>query len=146
LSGLVQPSVTAELMTELSDLIHRGQDWDRIGQIRETLAEEFGCRKGWIWSRRPFTLSQRARRSNHARRQGPQDAARIIDHTHFYREAKRPYLPAALVSHLYDWPEVDPAVEHACHRLGLRYEAVIDFPSWWYPGRTQIVLYMRVSS
>ena len=32
-------------------------------------------------------------------------------------------------------------MEAVCIELGLRYEEIIDFPSWWYPGQTTLLLY-----
>jgi hypothetical protein len=111
-----------------------GQDAQR------RLAEEFGRRHGWRLSDSCFTLYQLGRRLS--KYDHLIDTFSLTDHPFFYRETTKPYRPAALAVHLYDWcPKKESEVVELCKHYGLIREVVRDFPSWWYPGWTQLVLY-----
>jgi hypothetical protein len=114
-------------------------------EAKRMLAEEFGRRHGWKRSRAWFCLGQLARQSNQRKDQEGFDEGRfhhmMLDHSYYYRETNRPYRPAAIAVHLYDWPADKLDIENICRRLGLRCEAVMDFPSWWYPGETHLIVY-----
>jgi hypothetical protein len=66
-----------------------------------------------------------------------------LDHPFYYREPNRPWRPAAIATHLYDWPSYRDKVADLARRFDISAEPVSDFPSWWFPGWTTLVLYRR---
>ena len=109
--------------------------------IQKKLAKEFANRQPWAATQRGFTLAQLGRRSNRSQRGDWGCSTRVADHPYFYRELERPYKPAAIAAHLYDWPDQEVDVKEAVQEFGLSYRVVRDFPSWWYPGETTLILY-----
>jgi hypothetical protein len=66
----------------------------------------------------------------------------LFDHTYCYREASRPYRAAAVAAHLYNNSVDHPGdLAERAERMGLTLSWP-DFPSWWYPGRTALALYV----
>lgn len=131
----------AQNAPENEERIRRVLRQDRIGRLMQRMAKQFGRRHGLYLASRCFTLEQLAARtrSKTVRSRIERGAFNITAHAFFYCD--RSGRPAAIAAHLYDWPNAGPEIETSCLTLGLRYEAVIDFPSWWYPGKTQLVLY-----
>ncbi len=113
----------------------------RSREIEQGLATAFGQLHGWALSPTRFTLTQLAQQSNQRRHRYVDDPNGVMDHPYYYRETQRPYRPAGLAAHLYNWPYCGPHVEFYCLKIGLRYESIIDFPSWWVPGQTTLILY-----
>ena len=108
--------------------------YKRIKDLTGKAAAEFGRLRHWRLTGEPFTVGALA--GLPAEVQVPR---RFLDHPYYYRDWRG--RPVAIAVHLYDWPEVGPEVEEICERVGLHYEAPVHPPSWWYPGRTQLVLY-----
>jgi len=109
--------------------------------LQQALAAEFGRRNGWTRTRRRFTLyALRNRKVFDGRSNQGQDGEWFdyphYDHGYFYRTPDK--RAAAVVVHLYDIP-VDLDSWAAAHGL----EALRpDFPSWWNPGGTELVVYV----
>jgi hypothetical protein len=112
--------------------------WRREKRIQDQVAVEFGRSRGWKLSRKMFSLEQL--RTGRPMR-GSKDYAGIsprFDHPYWYRAGR---VPVAIACHLYDWDgwhEEEFAAE--CKRHGLQYSVVTDFPSWWLPGWSQLVV------
>ena len=60
-----------------------------------------------------------------------------FDHPYYYRRGRH---AAAIAAHLYGWPHVRERCEATARQHGLVLE-VPDFPSWWFPGQTTLVVY-----
>lgn len=116
----------------------------RSDEIKLMLAEEFGRRNGWNLSKRWFSWGQLSRRSPQRTLKEESDGLphphEVADHRYFFRRDKR---PAALAVHLYGWPDphCQASVADVCTKYGLVAREVTDFPSWWYPGVTHLVVY-----
>jgi hypothetical protein len=116
----------------------------RSDEIKLLLAEEFGHRHDWNLSRRWFGWGQLARRSVMRTRQEEWDSTpqphEVADHCYYFRKDKR---PAALAVHLYNWPAeyCQASVAAVCSKHGLAAREVTNFPSWWYPGVTHLIVY-----
>ena len=106
------------------------------------LAEEFGRLHGWQRSKHGFNLHQLSNGKCSAKIPGLMWSWEPIDHPYLYREREKPYRPSALVVHLYgdgsNWK-----LEEFCSYYGLHYRIVDDFPSWWNPGNTTLIVYIR---
>jgi len=109
---------------------------------RQRLAVLFGKRHGWRLSKSDFSPAVLARgglfngRGYHVD-PWPRD---LVDHGYFYRKDRK---AAAVTAHLYgifDYAKRrDTEATAALH--GLRVIWPEDFPSWWLPGRTTLVVY-----
>ena len=138
-----------KLTQEMLELIESGQlrrrdpytGTYRDSEIKQVLAGEFGRRYGWKLSRSCFGLKTLSGRLRHCVHDYASGDALAIDHPYFYRDPVRPYRAAALAVHLYNWPDVQPEVEAICERSALTFEHITHFPSWWYPGHTELILY-----
>jgi hypothetical protein len=65
----------------------------------------------------------------------------MMDHAYFYRVNGR---PVAIVAHPYMHdPGVRSECEHWAHDNGVLISFPTDFPSWWYPGHSTLVLYTQ---
>ena len=113
---------------------------DRKYRLMRDVAREFGRLRGWTLARKTFSLVELAGRTDQEKLAFT-TTTRVLDHAFHYRENRAPYRPAGIAVHLYEWPDVGPDVEAICFELGVHYEAILNFPSWWYPGVTQLVLY-----
>lgn len=146
LTHLQTETLVDELLTIIAD---RSKDrrlssrpFYRSIEIKLELAREFGRRNGWRLSKHWFTWGQLARGSHCRTRQdcfdGLPNPHAAADHRYFFRRDRR---PAALVVHLYNWSVCRPDVAKVCDRYGLAAREVDDFPSWWYPGATTLIVY-----
>jgi hypothetical protein len=113
--------------------------------IERRLALDFGTARGWTLSPSPFGLITLGRGKQHAggRRDDEGngyfrgDIAHCFDHPFWYRRGRN---VAAIATHLYAWPHVRPQCQMVANRFGLAVEAP-DFPSWYSPGGTTLVVY-----
>jgi hypothetical protein len=112
--------------------------------IQHHLAVEFGRRHGWTLSAKDFTIQCLARRGHHDPHgffQGNTDA---LDHPYFYRAKGH---ATAIAAHLYrgagDTREDQITAWAAAHDLAASFPT--DFPSWWFPGWTRLVVYQPVT-
>jgi hypothetical protein len=121
--------------------------YDEQNELAMMLAVEFGRRHGWQVSGRPFTIRQLRTQSYKTGDDDEDDSFghdAIFDHPYYYRESRGRYLPAALAVHVYDirYHRKEIAAFAANHGLKARVVPEKEFPSWWYPGRTRLVLYL----
>ena len=112
-----------------------------LASDRTWMVREFARRHGW-WHRRDDHFT-RAMLTEQRRRRRPSDGdyRGWSDHDYFLRDAEG--APAAVVGHPYDLSTVERrvALARGADAYGLRVTFPDDFPSWWYPGRTAIVLF-----
>jgi hypothetical protein len=148
--GAKEPT-NAELAEELAALLARQRELygqsgcpivnAEISSVRHRLCERFAASRGWR-SGREFSLRCLSRGTIHDGRRGwasmtdrlPHD---VGDHPYYFRTLDR--RAAGIAVHLYDVPKID---DRRAASRGLRAEFP-DFPSWWYPGRTTLLLWTR---
>ena len=125
----------------------------RERRLHDSLALEFGRRRGWRWS--PAPACSRIRRFfggsvweavGSVWEAFEEEAERIApppryDHPSFYSAGGD---LVAVVSQPYDFSVEDrhEALEWARAR-GLAFWRLVDFPSWWYPGQTTLCVFAR---
>lgn len=117
---------------------YNSKDWLSCLKIHETLAREFAIFNGWRLSKPSFGLGQLARRSNQSRRHEPTLPPHPFDHNYFYREIVPPYRPAAIATHPYTFD--DSQFLELATKYGIDVQLIEDFPSWWFPGSTHLIL------
>jgi hypothetical protein len=124
------------------------------------LAVEFDRRRGWILAQHGFGIRTvaankvwttdgdgwRAGQDHEYSALNEERDLRLstptpIDHPYCYRDQGKPHRAAALVVHLDNFDK-DRIKEFAA-RHGVIAEFPTDFPSWWYPGSTRMVVYRR---
>ncbi len=121
----------------------------RVSEMQKAAAQRFGQRYGWRRSRTEFSLVCLAKGAMHdgasgyRTRTGCGDHHDEFDHPYFYRCDRR---AAAIAAHLYNWPANDAACRRIAAEYSLNFEVVTDFPSWWNPGGTTLVLWTPASS
>lgn len=107
-----------------------------MDNMRTSLATEFGCRQGWTYRQydriSPGDLS--------GRWTAPEDDP-LVSNAYTFRHPDGS--PAAIVGHVYG-----TAPNETCNVLTKRGETLAlsvsfatNFPSWWYPGRTTLVVF-----
>jgi hypothetical protein len=132
----------------LSSAVRRSER--RLEALQHSAAWTFGEARGWRLSRSTFGFVTLARSRRHGgwRRYDHQadngngyfdgESAHACDHPQWYRRDRK---AAAIVAHLYGWPDCRPACEALAARYGLEL-LVPDLPSWWVPHRTQLIAYI----
>src|SRR5206468_2375896 len=104
------------MMTErLTAEIESTREQSRLKKLTRKAAMQFGRQHGWTLTNRPFTLEELAGQSRERVSAQGKYSKRIFDHPSFYRDYQG--RPAAIVVHLYDWPEIGPDVEVACEQM-----------------------------
>ena len=114
-----------------------------ITRLRRRLAQMFGERHGWRYTRAEFAPAVLARRgmANSDRSCPSAWPYPLIDHPDFFRTADR--RAVALAAHLFvtsPGKRNDAAAWAAQHHLRVEFPA--DFPSWWVPGGTTLCIYL----
>jgi hypothetical protein len=118
---------------------------EKINEKRIRLATLFGEQHGWKQSKSSFSLKVLARGKVHSGRdyndfhfQG--FTLTTIDHPYFYRTPTR--RAAAIAAHLYDAtrPKDEIELKEWAEKIGL-VATFPNFPSWWYPENTRLVVY-----
>ena len=112
--------------------------WD----LGAALARQFGQERGWNWTDRDFGTRVLARRGVHYGRRNAWEEAdlfpdSVVDHPYFYRRNRK---AAGVAAHLYDVDYHWSAILQFAQAYGLRVTRP-NFPSWWFPGWTTLVLY-----
>jgi hypothetical protein len=112
--------------------------------LQQRLAVDFGRMHGWRLSDQPFTAETLARGGVHDGSSERRYDPTFCDHPYWYRSSRH---ARAIAAHLYDI-DIGRAVRRAeiptwAEEHGLR-ASFPDYPSWWYPGRTTLVLYEPV--
>jgi hypothetical protein len=117
----------------------------RHAELQRTLARRFGAERGWTLSSSAFSLRTLSRGKRHGGRyilngdgffEG--SIADCFDHPYWFRHDGA---AAAIAAHLYGFPHNKADCEAVAAEYGLRFETP-DFPSWWYPGGTTLVVYV----
>ena len=118
-----------------SDAIYQG-----LRATRQRLAVLFGERHGWRLSKSDFSHSVLARRGLFNGR-GYHDPwpRELVDHGYFYRKDRK---AAAVAAHLYGTFDAAKRqdTEATAALYGLRVTWPEDFPSWYLPGRTTLIV------
>jgi len=105
---------------------------------RRAIREAYGARRGWICVDEPFSLRALACVSEVAE----EWPIEFTDHRSFWEKAGR---PVAVCAHLYGCDQTKrEAARVWASRHGLRAAFPVDFPSWWYPGRTTLIEFTRI--
>ena len=138
----------ASAVTDYQDKLRAAKSYPRINALqqdqhatRQRLAVLFGERHGWHLSKSAFSPSVLARRglfNGRGYHVDPWPRA-LIDHGYFYRKDRK---AAAVAAHLYG--TFDAAnrqdIEATAALYGLRVTWPEDFPSWYLPGRTTLIV------
>jgi hypothetical protein len=124
----------AALADELAKLCEASEgyapkQWWRMERIQNQLAAEFGRRRGWKRSRLSPSSAYRDLFGGPA-------LMHQIDNPYLYRMPNGHY---AIASHVYNYDRDEDRALAARHNLIV--EHVTDFPSWWYPGHTKLVVW-----
>lgn len=110
--------------------------------LQQRLAVLFGATRGWTLSRSDFTAAVLARRGLFDGRGTCADPwpRELIDHPFYYRKDR---MASAVAAHLYGTFDATKRQNIAAlaELKGLRATWPEDFPSWWLPGRTTLVVY-----
>ena len=115
--------------------------YQALRATRQWLAVLFGERHGWRLSKSDFSPSVLARRGLFNGRGYHVDPwpRELVDHGYFYRKDRK---VAAVAAHLYG--NFDSAKrqdnEATAALYGLRVTWPEDFPSWYLPGRTTLIV------
>ena len=138
----------ASAVTEFQEKIRDAKGYPRINALqedlqatRQRLAVLFGERHGWHLSKSAFSPSVLARRGLFNGRGYHVDPwpHELVDHGYFYRRDRK---AAAVAAHLYG--DFDAAKRHHTEATaalyGLRVTWPEDFPSWYLPGRTTLII------
>ena len=138
----------ASAVTEFQEKIRVAKDYPRINALqqdlqatRQRLSVLFGERRGWHQSKSAFSPSVLARRGLFNGRGYHVDPwpRELVDHGYFYRKDR---MAAAVAAHLYG--NFDAAkrqdTEATAALYGLRVTWPEDFPSWYLPGRTTLMV------
>ena len=135
-------------VTDYQEKLRDAKGYPRINALqqdlqatRQRLAVLFGERHGWRLSRTDFSPSVLARHGLFNGRGYHVDPwpREIVDHGYFYREDRK---AAAVAAHLYGTFDVAKRqdTEATAALYGLRVTWPEDFPSWYLPGRTTLII------
>jgi len=111
-----------------------------INDQKRQAAIEFGKDRGWKLSDAPFDLETLARRGVSGGSYWSRRPRELLDHSEFYRVNRR---AAAIVSHTYLMGDnYGLSKAHECaDAFGLVFEWIGTEQSWYYPGRTNLVVF-----
>ena len=138
----------ASAVTDYQEKLCAAKSYPRINALqqdqhatRQRLAVLFGERHGWHLSKSAFSPSVLARRglfNGRGYHVDPWPRA-LIDHGYFYRKDRK---AAAVAAHLYGTFDAanrqDTEATAALYRLRVTWPE--DFPSWYLPGRTTLIV------
>ena len=138
----------ATAVTEFQEKLRDAKRYPRIHALqqdlqatRQRLSVLFGERRGWHQSKSAFSPSVLARRGLFNGRGYHVDPwpRELVDHGYFYRKDR---MAAAVAAHLYGhFDAAKRQVTEATAALyGLRVTWPEDFPSWYLPGRTTLIV------
>ena len=138
----------ATAVTEFQEKLRDAKRYPRIHALqqdlqatRQRLAVLFGERHGWRLSRSGFSPSVLARRGLFNGRGYHVDPwpHELADHGYFYRKDRK---AAAVAAHLYGTFDAAKRqdTEATAALCGLRMTWPEDFPSWYLPGRTTLMV------
>jgi hypothetical protein len=138
----------ASAVTEYQEKLREVKGYPRINALqqglqatRQRLAVLFGERHSWNLSRSDFSPSVLARRGLFNGRGYHVDPwpRELVDHGYFYR---KDWKAAAVAAHLYGTFDAAKRqdTEATAALYGLRVTWPEDFPSWYLPGRTTLIV------
>ena len=138
----------ASAVTEYQEKLRDAKRYPRINALqqdlqatRQRLAVLFGERHGWHLSKSAFSPSVLARRGLFNGRGSHVDPwpRELVDHGYFYRRDRK---AAAVAAHLYGTFDAAKRqdTEATAALYGLRVTWPEDFPSWYLPGRTTLIV------
>lgn len=102
---------------------------------RDSLIRMFAKQNGWKESRSRFSADCLARHNTHGRYVSDLPHT-YFDHSYFFRDSDG--RASAIVAHLYNCDMDDVRKYAESVNLSVDFP---DFPSWWYPGATTLVVY-----
>lgn len=110
---------------------------------KRRLATEFGTECGWTLAKKRFGLIALKRGTTYSLIRSDTDVLAdqlphdFFDHAYFYRRGGK---AVAVAAHLYRFnPQ---SISAFASENGLSWETP-DFPSWWYPGATRLVVFKK---
>ena len=110
--------------------------------VQQRLAVLFGATRGWALSRSDFTAAVLARRGLFDGRGYYAEpwSRELVDHPFYYRKDR---MACAVAAHLYGTFDAAKRQDIAAFAelKGLQTTWPEDFPSWWLPGTTTLVVY-----
>ena len=138
----------ATAVTEFQEKLRNAKGYPRIHALqqdlqatRQRLAVLFGERHGWHLSKSAFSPSVLARRGLFNGRGSHVDPwpRELVDHGYFYGKDRK---AAAVAAHLYGTSDAAKRqdTEATAALYGLRMTWPEDFPSWYLPGRTTLIV------
>ncbi len=104
---------------------------------RVAMRDKFAAQHGWVFAASLFTIDQLRRGSTRARRGDCIFNACPMDHREYFRLARRPWRPVAILSHEYSSFEYSQAL---ATKYGIT--ATLLPTSWYSPDDANAVLYM----
>jgi hypothetical protein len=113
--------------------------WRKAGVLKRRLARAFATLRRWEKSATAFTIETLDARGTEIDLLCERGGRSYLDHASYYRVGRN---AAAIVAHLYGCGvERRAEVEVWAAEHGLRATFPTDFPSWYYPGKTTLVVY-----
>ena len=113
--------------------------YDRVQQHQRAVSDAYGDLRGWTRAGESFPIRALARVSTI----GEEWNREFTDHRGFWKANGR---PVAVSAHLYSCDEAQREAAHSwAYSRGLVATFPVDFPSWWYPGRTTLIEITRAS-
>lgn len=116
---------------------------DEICRLRGLLIGIFAEQNGWRHSKSWFTPSMLTRRgvSYSPWQSGPDWSAPFIDHSYCFRTPDRRAAAFATNPYGLNWTVDHPAIRAFCELYQLGVAIPRGFPTWWYPGRTTLIVF-----
>lgn len=111
---------------------------NKIFEIKNAIAREFGARQGWRLSSKEFGPKVLARGGTFAREYETLRSD-YLDHPFYYRKDRK---AIALAVHLYASTSIDEKLVSWARDEGLSVWFPTDFPSWHFHGTTRLVVYV----
>ncbi len=141
-ASMSRDEIVAALLADIHDKTRAAAVW-RVARKRR-LAFEFGEKYGWTLSEKRFGVLALKRGSVFSMIRDDADVSddhlphELFDHPYFYRRAKH---AVAIVAHPYHLDQ--DAVAAFAKKHDLSWETP-EFPSWWYPGATTLVVFKKL--
>ena len=143
----------AAIANEILECIDRTGNFDRLNELDNLLAQRFAARHGWKYTKKRFSLVDLWARPtgddgdadfNSSETTGRSYDPSPIANPYFFTD--RAGRAVAIAAHLpnYNFNEKKAAeYRELATAWGLTVSVITDFPSWYYPGETTLVLWTR---
>jgi hypothetical protein len=79
-------------------------------------------------------------------RSGSDWSGHFVDHSYYFRMPSRNAAAFATNPYGLHWTVDHPAIRAFCKQRGLQATIPDDFPSWWYPRRTTLIVFTPATS